>query len=110
MLSSARLGLLAAVLTTASTAAAIPALVAPADATAGASVSVHGRLLVVQPDTPGGGTTYGVAMADGDIVAVRGRFGPEARTGDRFTGRLAVPAGVVGTLARSGESGSTAAL
>jgi hypothetical protein len=51
-----------------------------------------------------------VALADGDIVAVRGEFGPGARTGARFEGRLAVPPSVARALAARGDSGPSAAL
>jgi hypothetical protein len=66
------------------------------------SVAVHGRLLVVPSETPGGHPSYGVALADGDIVPVRGSFDPSVRTGAVFDGRLAVPASVTAALARRG--------
>jgi hypothetical protein len=52
-------------------------------------------MLVVPSERPGGATMYGVALADGDIVAVRGAFGAGVRTGAVFDGRLALPAEVV---------------
>src|SRR4029079_18038980 len=67
-----------------------------------ASVPVHGRLLVVPSERPGGHPSYGVALADGDIVPVRGSFDPSVRTGAMFHGRLALPASVTGALARRG--------
>ena len=111
MLSSARLGLLtAALLTVSSATAAAAGLVVPAEAVTGPSVTVHGRLLVLPGEAPGGHPAYGVALADGDIVPVRGTFDPAVRTGAVFDGRLGLPAGVVTALSRRGESGSTAAL
>jgi hypothetical protein len=110
MLSSARLGLLTAAVTTAITASVLPAVVSPADGAAGPTVSVHGRLLVVPAETPGGATRYGVALADGDIVPVRGAFDPDLRSGATFGGRLRVPGGVVQALSSRGESGARAAL
>ena len=67
-----------------------------------ATVPVHGRLLVVPSERPGGHPSYGVALADGDIVPVRGSFDPSVRTGAMFHGRLALPASVTGALARRG--------
>ncbi len=67
-----------------------------------ATVQVHGRLLVVPAEGPGDRPSYGVALADGDIVPVRGSFDPSVRTGAVFDGRLALPASVTGALARSG--------
>ena len=86
------------------------ALGPPAGAVTGPTVAVHGRLLVVPAELPGGTTRYGVALADGDIVPIRGRVPSAARTGAVFDGRLAVPADVLGTLAARGESGRAAAL
>ena len=94
---SARLGLLAAALIAA--ASSLPACVPSAAAAAGPAVSVHGRLVVVPAETPGGRTLYGVALGDGDIVPVRGGFAPDVRTGATFDGTLAIPEGVVQTLA-----------
>ena len=82
----------------------------PAQGLTGPAVSVHGRLVVVPAEEPGGTTGYAVALADGDIVPVRGSFRADAHTGDVFDGRLALPAGVVRTLAARGESGTVAAL
>jgi hypothetical protein len=64
------------------------------------SVPVHGRLLVVPSETPDGHPSYGVALADGDIVPVRGSFDPSVRTGAVFDGRLALPTSITGALAR----------
>jgi hypothetical protein len=105
---SARLGVLAAALVAATV--ATPGLVPPAAAAAGASIQVHGTLLVVPPEEPGGHTGYGVALADGDIVPVRGRLGHDVRSGATFDGRLAVPTDVAAALVARRESGSTAAL
>src|SRR5580765_7894833 len=64
------------------------------------TLEVRGTLVVAQSDGPSGGrTSYAVALADGDIVPVRGTFPPEARTGATFDGRLALPAQVTGALA-----------
>jgi hypothetical protein len=64
------------------------------------TIEVRGTLVVAQSDGPSGGrTSYAVALADGDIVPVRGTFSPEARTGATFDGRLALPAQVTGALA-----------
>ena len=69
----------------------IAAAVAPP--TRGATIEVHGTLWVAQSDGPtGGSTSYAVALADGDLVPVRGTFAPETRTGATFSGRLALPA------------------
>ena len=106
--SRARLGMLA--LAVVATAALTPVLRSPAEAYAGASIPVHGRLLVAQPDAPGRLPTYAVALTDGDIVPIRGTFDPGVRTGDVFDGRLALPATVTSTLSDHGESGATAAL
>src|SRR4051794_10564715 len=88
----------------------IPAVAGPADGASGPTVEVHGRLLVVPSEVPGGTPSYGVAVAGGDIVPVSGRFDPDVRTGAVFDGRLAIPTGVVSSLARRGDSGATAAL
>jgi hypothetical protein len=105
---SARLGLLAAALVAAGVVA--QAAVSPAAAAVGPVVPVHGRLLVVPAETPGGRTLYGVALDDGDIVPVRGGFSPDVRTGATFDGNLAVPDGVVRTLGLRRASGGAAAL
>jgi hypothetical protein len=110
MLSSARLGLLGAALLTAAGVTTTPGLLGPAAAAPGPTVSVHGRLLVVPAETPGGHPAYAVALDDGDIVPVRGSFAPDVRTGAVFDGRLGIPTGVVDTMLRRGETGRTAAL
>jgi hypothetical protein len=110
MLSSARLGLLTGALAIASAASAAGALPARAHAGGGPSVSVHGRLLVVPAETPGGHPAYAVALADGDIVPLRGVFDADLRTGAVFDGRLELPSSVLTTLSRRGESDATAAL
>src|SRR5690242_17769595 len=75
---------------------------AGAAAARGASVAVRGTLLVARSDAPGGSrTSYAVALADGDLVPVRGRFAG-ARPFARFSGRLALPASVVSTLTARG--------
>jgi hypothetical protein len=99
---SARAALTATALVAASL---VPGGWAAADAAAdtaatGPSVAVHGHLLVVASERPGGHPAYGVAMADGDIVEVRGAFAPTVRTGDVFDGRLALPSSVTRALAR----------
>jgi hypothetical protein len=108
MHSSIRLGLLTVGVLTAAIGA--PGTMTPAEGASAASVSVHGRLLVVPAETPGDVTTYAVALPDGDIVPVRGTFPPDARTGARFDGRLALPPQVIRRLTLRGESGSAAAL
>ena len=109
MFRAARLGLLPLVaITIAVVGANAPRTSAGASNAAG--VSVHGRLLVVPSEVPGGEPAYGVALADGDIVRVRGRFAADARTGALFDGRLAVPPSVVEALAARGDSGPNAAL
>ena len=92
-----------AALATAALLVVVPLAEAPAGAEAvstGPALSVHGRLMVVPSERPGGRPAYGVALADGDIVEVRGRFGPDARTGDVFDGRLELPTSVTRMLAR----------
>ncbi|MGC4111814.1 MAG: hypothetical protein QM747_15630 [Nocardioides sp.] len=79
-----------------------PATATGASGTGARSVAVHGTLLVVQPDTPGARREYGVALANGDIVRVRGAFG-DARTGERFDGRLVLP-GAVGSQVTAGDA------
>ena len=60
-----------------------------------ATIEVQGTLVVAESDGPAGGSTsYAVALADGDLVPVRGQFPPDARTGATFSGRLALPASV----------------
>ena len=108
MVSRARLVVLALALVVAT--APAPLLLAPAEAVGGTSIPVHGRLLVAQPDAPGLRPTYAVALADGDIVPMRGSFDPDVRTGAVFDGRLALPATVTRTLTDHGESGAAAAL
>jgi hypothetical protein len=88
------------------TAVALTPTVAGATTSASvSSVTVHGRLLVVPSERPGGHASYGVALADGDIVQVRGHFAPDARTGAIFDGRLGLPASVTDVLARRGTVG-----
>ena len=71
-----------------------------AEAPAGATIDVRGTLVVAQADGPAGGSTsYAVALADGDLVRVRGAFSPDARTGASFHGRLSVPESVASTAA-----------
>lgn len=110
LVSPRRLGVLAA--GAALAVAAVSALTLPATAVSAPAptVVVHGTLLVVQPDRPGAATRYGVALPDGDIVPVRGRFPANARTGARFSGRLAVPTTIRETLAARGVTGPAAAL
>src|SRR4051795_3554111 len=63
----------------------------------GATIQVHGTLMVAQSDGPAGGSTsYFVELADGDLVAVRGLIPPDHRTAATFSGRLALPASVAG--------------
>jgi hypothetical protein len=67
-----------------------------------ATVAVQGTLLVAQSDEPSGGhTAYAVALADGDLVPVRGPLG-DARPFSHFTGHLALPATVLSALAARG--------
>ncbi|HEX4470699.1 MAG TPA: hypothetical protein VH085_01920 [Nocardioides sp.] len=87
---------------------ALPATSAGAET--GSTVQVRGTLLVLPSERPGHAARYAVALADGDIVPMRGAFGPGARTGALFEGRLAVPASVARALAARGESGPSAAL
>ena len=84
--------------------------VASAKAASGSTLQLRGRLLVLPAERPGDETRYAVALADGDIVPVRGAFGRGVRTGALFDGRLAVPGSVVQALAARGESGPSAAL
>src|SRR4051812_44000041 len=64
----------------------------PTDST---TIQVRGTLMVAESDGPAGSTTsYAVELGDGDLVSVRGSFGPTARTGAVFDGRLALPASV----------------
>jgi hypothetical protein len=100
---------LALVSTAASTAVTADVSAAAADAPA-TTVAVRGRLLVVPAQRSGDRPAYAVALDDGDIVPVRGRLGPDPRTGDLFTGRLAVPARVVRALGAHRRSGPAAAL
>src|SRR4051794_17789477 len=75
-----------------------PTRAGAAQASGLATVQVHGTLVVVASETPGGHPSYGVALADGDIVPVRGSFDPSVRTGAEFEGRLAIPASVTDAL------------
>jgi hypothetical protein len=108
MPSSTRLGLLAVGVLTVATLA--PGSIAPASAATLGSVSVHGRLLVIPGEAPGERTAYAVALADGDLVPVRGALPAGARTGATFVGRLALPSQVLHSMALRGQSGPTAAL
>lgn len=100
---SARAVLTATVLVAASS---VPGVWAGADASStGPTVTVHGHLLVVPSERPDGDASYAVALADGDIVPVRGPFAATARTGDDFSGRLALPAAVTRALARRTTAG-----
>lgn len=83
---------------------------APAEAVPGSSLPVHGRLVVIPAESPGGATSYAVALPDGDLVPVTGRFPAGVRTGAAFRGRLEVPSDVMRSMSARGESGSTAAL
>ncbi|HEX3929601.1 MAG TPA: hypothetical protein VHW64_02770 [Nocardioides sp.] len=80
-------------------------LAAPAGASeAGtAMVHVHGRLLVVAAEQPGQRQLYGVALADGEIVEVRGRFAGNARTGEVFDGLLAADPAALRLAGRLGQ-------
>jgi hypothetical protein len=69
-----------------------------AESVGAATVEVQGTLLVAQPDRPGSPATYAVALADGDLVPVRGPLAG-ARPLSHFTGRLALPDAVVTTMA-----------
>jgi hypothetical protein len=90
--------------------AGTPALSPPADAVTGPTLEVHGSLLVVPSEVPGGSPMYGVALAGGGIVPVRGRFPDDVRTGATFDGRVTLPEGLLATLEQRGESGPAAAL
>ena len=101
-----RISLLAAaggLLVTAS-AVGSPDLAGAAEPAGIATVAVQGTLLVAQSDGPSGArTTYAVALADGDLVPVRG-VPHDARPFSHFRGRLALPASVVSTLAERGSA------
>src|SRR4051795_8757141 len=71
----------------ASALALAPTTARAAEPSGTATVQVHGSLLVVPAERPGGHPSYGVALADGDIVPVRGSFAPSVRTGAGFDGR-----------------------
>src|SRR5215218_3265467 len=106
-----RIGLLAAVGAVLVTAAAVgtPERAVAAEPTGTTTVAVQGTLLVAQSDGPAGPrTTYAVALADGDLVPVRGLVGG-ARPFSHFTGRLALPASVLTTLAARDTAGSAGA-
>jgi hypothetical protein len=102
--------LTAAVVAVATAATGVAALGSSAQAVTGPTVAVHGHLVVVPSDRPGGRTAYAVALSDGDLVPVRGSFAPGVRTGATFDGRLRLPTGVVRTLVSRDESGGAAAL
>jgi hypothetical protein len=100
-----RMGLLTAtcgLLATASAAGTtVPAAaVQPAGPT---TVLVDGTLLAAQPDGPGARPSYAVALADGDLVPVRGPLAG-ARPLSQVTARLALPDSVVRGLAARGTS------
>jgi hypothetical protein len=80
-------------------------LTAPAGASAAgtATVHVHGRLLVVAAEQPGQQQQYGVALAGGGIVEVRGRFAGNARTGEVFDGLLAADPATLRLAGRLGQ-------
>src|SRR6478735_7360927 len=76
-----------------------------AESPSGATIEVHGTLVVAQADSPAGGSTsYAVELADGSLVRVRGAFSPDARTGASFHGQLSVP----GSIARTAASPAAA--
>ena len=100
-------------LLTAGLAATLSAVALPATSAGAAprsTVHVHGRLLVLPSEQQGVATRYAVALADGDIVRVRGSFDAGTRTGALFDGRLSVPGSVVQTLVARGQSEPSAAL
>jgi hypothetical protein len=103
MLASTRLGFVLAVLVAATASGHVP----PAQAGSVPSVAVHGRLLVVPAKSGGEPTRYGVEVPGGDIIQVSGHFPADVRTGDRFDGRLGLPATVETALARLRDSGTT---
>src|SRR3954462_3117537 len=76
-----------------------PTRAGAAQASGLATVQVHGTLVVVASETPGGHASYGVALADGDIVPVRGAFAPPVRAGAEVEGGRAPPASVTAALA-----------
>ncbi|HET7173188.1 MAG TPA: hypothetical protein VFI30_02785, partial [Nocardioidaceae bacterium] len=104
----AALALTAAVAPVASTPAEAAAVVGVGSAGATVTVSVHGRLVVVPAETPGGRTAYGVALSGGDIVPVRGHFDPDARTGDHVQARLALPSSIASSLPGTAGTAVTA--
>jgi hypothetical protein len=88
---------LLALLSTTACAAVVSGLALPttyARAIGESTLALHGTLLVVPSERPGGAREYAVALADGDIVRVSGRFGADARTGAVFDGRVALPEGL----------------
>jgi hypothetical protein len=92
--------LLVGVLATTFAVAATPA--GAAESAVVATVEVQGTLLVAQSDLPGSLPTYAVALADGDLVPVRGPLA-DARPFSHFTGRLALPDSVVSAMAAGGS-------
>ena len=100
-----RIGLLAAaggLLVTAST-VGTTARPAPRSRAGATTVQVDGTLLMAQPDGPGARPSYAVALADGDLVPVRGPLSG-ARPMSHVTARLALPASVLSGLAARGTS------
>src|SRR4051812_31642855 len=67
------------------------------------TVQVDGTLLMAQPDGPGVRPSYAVALADGDLVPVRGPLA-DARPMSHVTARLALPGSVLSGLAARGTS------
>ena len=98
-----RIGLLAAAGGLLGSAAAVgtPSAAGAAEAAGDTTVQVHGTLLVAQPDGPGARPSYAVALADGDLIPVRGPFAG-ARPFSHVTGRLALPTTLVSDLAARG--------
>jgi len=70
------------------------------------TVQVDGTLLMAQPDGPGARPSYAVALADGDLVPVRGPLS-HTRPLSHVTARLALPASVLSGLAARGTSVGT---
>jgi hypothetical protein len=67
------------------------------------TVQVDGTLLMAQPDGPGARPSYAVALADGDLVPVRGPLA-DARPMSHVTALLALPGSVLSGLAARGTS------
>src|SRR3569833_910788 len=98
----ARLGLFVAV--SLLVPAGASALTTPVEAAPGPTLSLHGRLIVVRPESPGDVTGFAVALAAGDRVPAQGAIASDSWSGAAFVGRVALPSEITTTLARRGET------